>query len=101
MKGTIKLVVAGVGLWLLVAAIAALTLLPRLPGSWGQWLLLIVFGPPVYVVLEGLGTWLGGRLFASPPAADARTFSFRRVGIAVLKASGLIAIGVVAYAVFS
>lgn len=79
MRLPLKSIAIGVAGWLGLAAISAITVLPRLPATLNQWVALAVFGPPVYVVLEGLGE----RLF-SPKSGEpivAKPFSFRRVGI--------------------
>jgi len=76
---TAALAVAG---WLFFAAIAGITLLPHLPSSWLQWLLLVLLGPPVYVVLEGLGAWIFSPAPGEPQLA--KPISLRRIGLVVL-----------------
>jgi hypothetical protein len=44
--------------WLLVAAFLVFQFWPDLPKSYLQWLLLVVFGPPLYVLGEAFFGWL-------------------------------------------
>ncbi len=48
-----------IALWALVVADLVLGLFPGLPKTLGGWVLLFVFGPPVYLALQ----WVADRLF--------------------------------------
>ena len=48
----LKQIVGGAVLWLLLALAALLMLWPSIPDSWTRWLLLVAFGPPLYVLVE-------------------------------------------------
>ena len=77
-------------LWLAVASIAAFTLLPHLPQNSLQWVLLVIFGPPLYV----LGETIGSGLFSSEhgQAISSRRFSIARIAVALLIAVPILAV---------
>jgi uncharacterized membrane protein SirB2 len=69
--------------WLAVAGVLVFQLWPWVPRTKGQWVLLLVFGPPLYVLCEGVGE----KFFLSKRGdrISAEAFSFKRimVGVAV------------------
>ena len=71
-------VFAGLLIWMFVAGLAALTLWPSIPSSWKGWAVLVVFGPPAYLLAEGLGemAWNSkpGRDLADHPSRPFRMF---------------------------
>jgi O-antigen/teichoic acid export membrane protein len=48
------------GLWLFLIGLV-LVILPRPPNSAFEWLLLVVFGPPAYIIVSTIFEWLGGK----------------------------------------
>ena len=67
--------------WLVVACFLLLQLWPDIPQSKGQWFLFVGLGPPLYVLGEGLFTWLLSP--AHGKAISGRTFSVTRVAVAL------------------
>jgi hypothetical protein len=68
--------------WFVVTGLVLLQIAPYFPKSTLEWVLLIVVGPPLYVLGEALGAWLfsperGHRI--SP-----KGFSFLRIAYALL-----------------
>lgn len=63
--------------WLLVACLLVLQLWPSLPRTTGQWVLLFLFGPPLYVLGEAVAEKVlsSERGYKNSPAR----FSFKRV----------------------
>jgi hypothetical protein len=75
--------VAGVfAVWVIVAALLALQLVPDVPGTVRGWLLLLVVGPPAYLALE----WASGRMFNAETGARVSTarFSLARIAVALV-----------------
>ena len=86
--------IAGLLIWVVVAGFAALTLWPSMPSSWKGWAVLLVFGPPAYLLAERLGemAWnsKAGRDLADHPSRPLRMlimvvlgFVFVMVGVVV------------------
>jgi len=67
--------------WLLIAAILAFQLWPDLPKSNLQWILLLFFGPPLYVLGESFFAWLFSQRHGE--AISPRAFSPARILIAL------------------
>jgi hypothetical protein len=67
--------------WLLVAGFLALQFWPDLPQSKLQWILLVIFGPPIYVLGESFFGWLFSQRHGQ--SVSSRTFSFKRILIAL------------------
>lgn len=78
----VKALLAVAAGWLLIAAIALAVLWPNGPQTTGQWVLLIVAGPPLYLLGEAFLGWLfspeHGRKISSA------RFSIDRVGLAFI-----------------
>lgn len=59
--------------WLLIAGVALLTFWPSIPTSWLGWLLLVIIGPPLYLLAETVGEWAWasgpGRKLSEHPSA--------------------------------
>lgn len=53
-----RVILRGPAAWIFVAALLVLQFWPSLPESRSQWLLIIAFGPPFYVLGEAFFTWL-------------------------------------------
>ena len=68
--------------WAMFAVLLLLQLLPDTPKTTRGWMLLLVLGPPAYVVLE----WASSRLFSSKTGAQISSagFSFARVVVALI-----------------
>ena len=77
-------------IWIVLAGLAALTLLPHLPASSGQWVALIVLGPPAYVFFE----LVGSAIFSEDRSnrISKRSFSLARIGFGLLVAIPLLAV---------
>ena len=45
--------------WLGIAALAAFQFWPHLPRSVGGWVLFVLFAPPLYLLAEAIGEWIG------------------------------------------
>jgi hypothetical protein len=74
-------VVGVIAAWAMFAVLLILQLLPDTPKTTRGWVLLLVFGPPAYALLE----WAAGRRSAKAGAQPSQTrFSFARVGVALL-----------------
>jgi hypothetical protein len=77
--------------WLLVAALLAFQLWPDLPKSYLQWILLVLFGPPLYVLGEALFGWLfsprHGQSISRRPFSPARILVALPVVLAFLALS--------------
>lgn len=75
--------------WAVFAALLVLQLLPDTPKTPLGWGLLIVIGPPAYVVLE----WASSRLFSDAAGARISTarFSVARIALALLIAVAALA----------
>src|SRR6266511_2893927 len=54
----IKLLLWGAVAWLMVCGLVLLQIAPHFPTTVLQWALLLVLGPPLYVLGEALGSWL-------------------------------------------
>jgi hypothetical protein len=75
--------------WLLLTGISIFVLLPHIPNSYIQWLVVIVIGPPLYVLGELI---IGG--FFSPERGNAissKQFSALRIIIGVVVAAVVVA----------
>ena len=68
-------------LWLVVAGLLLLQFWPAIPHSKVQWFMFVALGPPLYVLGEGLFTWLFSP--AHGRAISNRAFSFARIAIAL------------------
>jgi len=68
-------------IWLVVAALIVLQFWPELPRTTLQWVLLVAFGPPLYVIGEAFF----GSLFsqARGHSISPRKFSFKRILFAI------------------
>jgi len=53
-----KVLVWGAIAWLLVCGLALLEIAPHFPQTTLRWALLVVLGPPLYVLGEALGAWV-------------------------------------------
>jgi len=53
-----KILIWGAVAWLLVCGLILLQVAPHFPNTTLQWALLLVLGPPLYVLGEALGAWL-------------------------------------------
>src|SRR5438552_10159229 len=53
-----RLVLAGAAGWLFVVGIVLLQLWPRVPQSFGGWVLFVALGPPAYLLAEAFAGWL-------------------------------------------
>jgi hypothetical protein len=53
----VKVLVWGAIAWLVVCGIVLLQIAPDFPRTTVQWALLLVLGPPIYVLGEALGSW--------------------------------------------
>lgn len=54
----LKILGWGAVAWLVVSGLVLLQIAPYFPRSTLEWMLLIVVGPPLYVLGEALGAWL-------------------------------------------
>jgi hypothetical protein len=53
-----KVIISFLALWLLVGALVLIQSWPHVPGQWRELILILPFGPPVYGLLEWLGSWV-------------------------------------------
>jgi len=67
--------------WLLLAAFLAIQFWPDLPRSKLQWVLLIFFGPPLYIASEAFFTWLFSKHRGQ--SISSRSFSLKRILVAL------------------
>lgn len=67
--------------WLIVAGFLFVQLWPDIPQSKAQWFLFVALGPPLYVLGESLFSWVFSP--AHGKAISDRTFSFRRIAVAL------------------
>jgi uncharacterized membrane protein YqjE len=65
--------------WLLLGAILVLQLWPDLPSTRRQWALLLVMGPPLYVLGELACAWL----FSQSRSYAKKRFSITRIALAL------------------
>jgi hypothetical protein len=77
-------------LWLAVAGWLLLQFWPDIPHSKVQWFLFVALGPPLYVLGEGLFTWLFSP--AHGRAISQRAFSVARIAIALPVVLGVFAL---------
>lgn len=70
-------------MWLLTGCILVLELWPNLPSNRKQWVLLLVLGPPLYVLGEAGDAWLS----ASAHRFSGKRFSLARIAFALPIAS--------------
>jgi hypothetical protein len=68
--------------WVLVAGTLVLQFAPDLPQSGAQWIFVLAFGPPLYVLAEELFGWLLSAKHGR--AISRREFSFARIVVALL-----------------
>ena len=67
--------------WLVAATILAFQFWPELPQSKLQWALLVIFGPPLYVIGEAFFGWLFSK--AHGESVSPSNFSLKRILIAL------------------
>lgn len=84
-------IIAGTAIWMFMAILAGLTLWPAVPSSWPGWLLLVVFGPPLYI----LGELVADRFWSTKAARFVSEHPSRCVRITVGVAFGLVLLAVV------
>jgi hypothetical protein len=53
-----KAIASFLALWLVVGALVLLQAWPHVPTQWREISLILAFGPPVYGLLEWLGSWV-------------------------------------------
>ena len=64
-------------LWLIIAGILVIEAWPHVPDSPHQWVLFLIFGPPVYVLVEAFGEFIFSLV---PKRIEARHgFSWARI----------------------
>ena len=83
-----KTILVVAGIWLLVAAFAALEFGPLVPRSRVGLIGLLVFGPPLYLLGEFFSTWLWStktaRAISEHPSRTARIFGGVAFGAVVI-----------------
>lgn len=72
----------GALVWLFVSGLLVIQIWPSFPQSKSEWLLLLVFGPPAYVLLEAFGDWMFSRRHGH--AISSREFSVVRIMTALV-----------------
>jgi hypothetical protein len=77
-----RTLVGGAVAWLFLVALLVLLFLPNLPQSALQWVLLVVLGPPAYVLGEAFFGWLLSREHGT--AISRRRFSIKRIAVLLL-----------------
>ena len=77
----IRTILLGACAWLLVAGFLVFQFWPHLPKSGPQWVLFVMFGPPVYVLLEGIFDWLFSEKHGR--AISEKKFSGARIMVAL------------------
>ena len=74
--------------WLIVAGVLALQFWPAVPNTAAGWVAFIAFGPPLYVLGEGVFEWLwstrAGRAVSEHPSSSLRILVGVILGAAVL-----------------
>lgn len=76
-----RTLLVGAVVWVLLAAFLVVLGLPNLPQSALQWVLLVLLGPPVYVLGEGFFGWLFSRKHGM--TISQKRFSIKRIAVAL------------------
>jgi len=76
-----RILLVGAAVWLVVAGLLVVQLLPNLPRSTLQWVLLVGLGPPLYILGEGFFGWLFSDEHGA--AISQKRFSIKRIGVAL------------------
>lgn len=77
-----RTLLVGAFAWLSLVALLVFWLLPNLPQTALQWVLLVVLGPPAYVLGEAFFGWLLSREHGA--AISRRRFSIKRIAVLLL-----------------
>ena len=76
--------------WALLAGICLVETWPKWPETKGQWAILVVVGPPLYILFE----WLGEKILmpTNRPVQNSSAVSFRRILVLLFRLAVLFAV---------